>query len=310
MKVIVSMATIPSRKQRLLENIPSLINQRYNFDYLIINVLDNLSDDDYNFYNDIKSLDNRIIINKVEDKWKSCNKLLPSIKHFPDDVIITVDDDIYYPNECIGTLMKQYLITPDCIIAQETNPVIIENGKIKFVNRVDVKLMQKSWSKYLSGCCLFPPHVFDGTDVFNWDKMMEITNGTHDELWFWVNSTLKGVRVVGLNYIWTFEFDVITKWDSSEFKLSNININEGKADVYLDKINEIYGDDLLNMMLSQPAEFLINKDNILAFIYLLQNINCYYSLKVSYGYNVKTQNLTKGWIFFLNKMLKSQNNIE
>ena len=53
MKVIVSMATIPSRKNRLLENIPSLIHQRYHYDKLIINVLDNLSDEDYEFYNNI-----------------------------------------------------------------------------------------------------------------------------------------------------------------------------------------------------------------------------------------------------------------
>jgi hypothetical protein len=305
MKVIVSMATIPSRKNRLLENIPSLIHQRYHYDKLIINVLDNLSDEDYEFYNNIAQMDVRISINKVEDKWKSCNKLLPVLKLFPDDIIITVDDDIFYPNDCIGTLMRQYVETPDCIIAQETNPIVIENEKIKFINMFDVKLMQKSWSKYLSGCCLFPPHVFDGSNVFDWDKMMEVTNGTHDELWFWINSTLNGVRVIGLNYIWTFEFDVITKWKDDEFKLSNININEGKAEVYLEKINEIYGKELLKMLRSQKAEFTIHKDNALAFISNLNMVNKYYSSKTSYGYSVKAVDLTKGWSVILNRILNS-----
>jgi hypothetical protein len=165
--------------------------------------------------------------------------------------------------------------------------------------------MQKSWSKYLSGCCLFPPHVFDGSNVFDWDKMMEVTNGTHDELWFWINSTLNGVRVIGLNYIWTFEFDVITKWKDDEFKLSNININEGKAEVYLEKINEIYGKELLKMLRSQKAEFTIHKDNALAFISNLNMVNKYYSSKTSYGYSVKAVDLTKGWSVILNRILNS-----
>ena len=39
MKVIVSMATIPCRMERLKENIPSFKNQTYPFDVLVINVL-------------------------------------------------------------------------------------------------------------------------------------------------------------------------------------------------------------------------------------------------------------------------------
>ena len=94
MKVIVSMATIPSRKNRLKENLPSILNQSYPFDNLMLNILDNLSDEDYSFYEELQKMDNRIILNKVEQKWRSCNKLLPALKLYPDDIMLTLVNNV------------------------------------------------------------------------------------------------------------------------------------------------------------------------------------------------------------------------
>ena len=297
MRVIISMATIPSRMKRLEENIPSVLKQKYPFDLFMINVLDNLSEEEYEFYDKFKKLDNRIVINKVEQKWRSCNKLIPALKLFPDDIIITIDDDIYYPEDCIGALMQQWVKTPKCIIAHEINPLLLEQEEtyINYLNGLDVKLMQKEWGKYLTGCCLFPPHTFDGTEIFDFDKMMEYTQGTHDELWFWINSTLNGVMCVGLNYVRSFGPEVLTAWEEDEFKLSDTNTDKDKQKEYMDKINEVYGERLLEIILGTNAEFLVTKDNIYAFCHLLPWINALYGKH----YTVKYTGLTKDWIKFL-----------
>jgi hypothetical protein len=127
-KVIVSMATMPCRINRLKENLASILNQSYKFDKLVINVDDknDVSENDLIYYNSIK---NEIIeINICKNKWRSCNKLLPTLEKYPEDIIITIDDDIYYPIDSFKCLIEQYNKTPDCIIAHEVNPLIIENN--------------------------------------------------------------------------------------------------------------------------------------------------------------------------------------
>ena len=202
------MTTIPSRKERLEENISSILNQTAFFDTLVINIDDNLSNEDYEWYYDFAKTSDKIMINRANAMWRSCNKLLPTLLLFPDDVIITVDDDVYYPADCFKYLLEQHSKTPNYIVSHEVNPIIIENNFITYLNGFDVKVNQYQWGKYLSNCCLFPPHVFDNTDLMDYNKMMTCTNGTHDELWFWVNSTLNNVKCVGLNYIRTFAYDV------------------------------------------------------------------------------------------------------
>lgn len=292
-KVIVSMTTIPVRKVRLIENLPSLLGQSYYFDKLVINVDDNLSEDDYKFYHTLTEIDSRIEINKSESKWRSCNKLLPTIKMYPEDIIITVDDDIYYPVHCVKYLVEQYMITPDCVIAHEVNPIEIdENGFITYKNMTDIKLKQVQWGKYLSNCCLFPPHIFDGSDVFDYDKMMSCTHGTHDELWFWVNSLLNGVQTVGLNYVLSFEAENIRQWGENEYKLTDFNNTDKKIYEYMKTINEMYGKKMLENIKSKPTVFFLDKDNVQTFIYSLKYLKMIYQ----YGILIDFGDLTKNWI--------------
>lgn len=294
-QVILSMATMPSRKKRLIENLPSIVNQSYMFNKLVINVYDDLSEDEYEFYNSILKYDSRIIINKVESKWRSCNKLLPTLKMYPDEIIITIDDDIYYPEHCVKYLIEQHKKTPDCIVAHEVQPIIVnkENNIITYLNGYDIKLMQKSWGKYITNCCLFPPHVFDNTEVFNYEKMFQLTNALHDEVWFWVNSTLNNVMVVGLNYVKGFTTEIITEWGEDEFRLAYFNNSQESANDYMTKVSQIYGKQLIDIITSTPVEFTVTKDNIYIFMLLMDSIRELYN----YGIIIKRDDeLTDMWL--------------
>ena len=295
-RIIVSMTTIPSRKKRLMDNLPSLINQSYEYSKLVINVDDNLSDDDYQWYEDLKKLDARIEINKAESKWRSCNKLLPTLKKYPNDIIITLDDDVYYPRHTVAELIREYISHPDCIIAHEINPIRILKDSdayfVTYVNGYDVMLRQVEWGKYLSNCALFPPYTFDGTDLYDYDKMMECTNGTHDELWFWVNSTLNNVQCIGLNYVRSFAPEMLEAYKEGEYCLSAFNNQDDKIQAYMEKINALYCDRLIANILSKQTVFTINQDNVYSFMFLYPYIKSIYT----YGARVDfDKNLTKGW---------------
>lgn len=302
-KIIVSMTTIIGRKERLVQNLPSILEQSYKFDKLIINVDDDLSDEDYNFYFGLTKKDNRIEIQKSEKKWRSCNKLLPSIKRYPDDIIITVDDDIYYPVDCIKLLVEEWYKHPDCIITHEINPIYVKENYVGYYNSFDVMLKQREWGKYFSNCCLFPPHCFDGTDLFDYDKMMYCTNGLHDELWFWVNSTIKGIQCIGLNYIYSFSSEIISPYKEDEYQLTNYNKDNNNITNYMDKINEMYGEKLIRNILHKPVLFELNPDNVDLFILLLPKIKKLFNYNCSVSFN----NLTKAWQIKLQNELSDKN---
>ena len=303
---IVSMTTIPCRQARLEENIESLLNQSCIFDKLVINIDDNLTQEDYQWYDKFAERDWRIEVSRCDAKWRSCNKLLPTLKKYPDDVIITVDDDIYYPVDSIRCLVESYIKNPDCIIAHEVNPITVSES-IEFLgynDDMDVKLNFREYGKYLSNCCLFPPHIFDGSDLHDYDKMMECTGGCHDELWFWVNSTINGVPVINLDYVVTFMTDIKTKWDDSEYRLRDTIKEEEYMDEYNKKIIEMYGDKINKVLADYIPTFILTKDNIYAFICQFDIIKKYYMYRKDTVVSLK--NLTSSYQSSICNFLKMQ----
>ena len=88
-----------SRKGRLKDLINIILKQSWQgFEKFCINIDDNLSKEDYEFYDILKEIDNRIEINICDHKWRSCNKLLPTLKkaqeRFPDFNIVLYSSEM------------------------------------------------------------------------------------------------------------------------------------------------------------------------------------------------------------------------
>ena len=301
---IISLTTIPKRKDMFLKTLPYILQQKY-AEKICINLDNNLSDEDYEFYDKIKDQDSRIEINKECDpKWRSANKLLPTIKKYPNDVIITMDDDLSYDKDCVKELVEMYERFSDCIIAHEINPVVCKDGKLIYIDDMDIKLKQKEYGKYLSHSCLFPPHTFDDTDVFDYDKMMKLTGGTHDELWFWEQSVLKGIKVIGLDLTLTMVIDSEIKHGENEYQLTNINNKPEKVAEYNRLFNEEYHDKIMNLLNNKNTyiEFFVNRSNVLTYMFAMQYLkNLYDGFKLRF---YLLDDLKKSHICFLQSYMK------
>ena len=292
-QVICSLTTIPSRFEMLKVNLPSiLVEQTFKVDKLIIALDDCFGDDVYERYEALKDEYPKIEIIKCEKRWRSCNKLLPTLKLYPDSVVITTDDDHYLPPKCFETLVKEYETHPNCIIAQECNPLVIEDGKIKFLNSFDVMLKQVEFAKYLSNCCLFPPHTFDGTDLYDWDKMNYITGNLDDELWFMINSTLNGVQCIGLNYVHSLEPEVKIAHKDGDYTLTDSNKQQEFINLKCDRMNELYGERMLEQIKKKNNVFTITNDNVYSFLYLFPYIKMLYGERAEV---VFADDITKSW---------------
>jgi len=177
-------------------------------DIFYINVDDNLTDEDYARYESLKSLDSKIKIKVCPAKWRSCNKLVWAWKDHPNSLIALFDDDKRYPEDCLQNLYNEWRKHDNCIIAYEVNPISIDkNGNVSYHNVFDLKLKQMQFGKWLSNGCLVPSWAF--TDLLlDFDKMMELTGGNHDELWFWCVATLNGVQCIGLDATYSLSTDM------------------------------------------------------------------------------------------------------
>lgn len=275
--IILSLTTIPNRKEALVFNLPYILNQTLKFDKLVINLDNNLSKEDYEFYYDLIKQDNRIEINtECDAKWRSCNKLLPTLKKYPNDIIITLDDDISYFDTACEELYNEWEANKECIITHEVNPVYYEEGMLKYYNEFGLKLKQKDFSKYLSNICLFPPHTFDDTQVFDYDLMMKMTNGTHDELWFWENTFLKGIKCICLDSTISFSVDSKYQHKKDDYQLTTINEKQEQIDEYNKKFNDEFKEQIDKVLKEQTIEFFVNDKNYISHISYLKLIKTMY----------------------------------
>jgi hypothetical protein len=271
------MATIPERFEILKKNIRSILEQEdVIFDKLLIIVNKYDSDDILKKYDEIKALSPKYVdVVLGENKWKSCNKAIYPIVHYPNKTFITVDDDICYYPHALYDLLVMHEKYPDCIITHETNPVrITDTGFIEYFNTWQTKFKQRCFDKYLTCCSLFPAHTFDNTDVLNYDKMIELTNGMHDELWLWVNSSVKGVKSICLNHTLTFVLDdVIAKDDNA---LGATNGQPEKIIEYNLKVNAQYGEQLRETFKSNTIDFVVTEDNFYGILNMMNQLAAMY----------------------------------
>ena len=161
----------------------------------------------------------------LEIKWcedlKSYKKLLPALKEFPNDIIITADDDIYYEPDWLESLYKAYK-KHNCIICQRPRRLYLNNDKINVYTSRKSEGMDLSKPDYfnqmLGGTgCLYPPHSLH-KDVLNYNIAKELLP-TNDDIYFWAMAVLNNTKIgiaKGFN-------GNIFQMDSGENTLGHIN---------------------------------------------------------------------------------------
>ena len=126
---------------------------------------------------------------------KSYKKLVPALKKYPNDIIITADDDILYQYDLIENLFNSYKQNPDLIhFCRAHRMKFNDDGTLKkyvqwdfFVNDY---LISKLNFPTTGGGTLFPPHSFH-SEVTNEKAFMTLAPHA-DDIWFKAMSLLQG----------------------------------------------------------------------------------------------------------------------
>jgi hypothetical protein len=192
--LIVSLTTIPERLHKVHLCIESLFRQSCKPDYLMLWV----SVPEDKIPKKLARLKQRGLQIKFCKDIHSYKKIIYTLKENPQSIIVTADDDIFYPKDWLKQLYDAYQKEPQYIHCHRAH-LMTKNpdGKLK---------KYKDWNIRCPGIqgpflhlfpvgahgILYPPHSLS-EEVFNEEIFMQLSPN-HDDAWLKAMSLLKGTQ--------------------------------------------------------------------------------------------------------------------
>lgn len=189
----------------------TILQQTYRPNRIILNI-DGKTWNDDNIPELLKKLQKVGVEINYTDDIGPHTKLIPTLKKYPNDIIITADDDVYYDVHMIEELYKYYLESSDkqSVICREGKFIVKKDGK--FLNYSDLPHIRESKEFDLKmpfgvAGVLYPPHIF-GEEIYNLSVMKQLAPKA-DDIWFSAMELYYGIKVLYvLNNSWTGNADV------------------------------------------------------------------------------------------------------
>jgi hypothetical protein len=200
-EVIVSLTSYPTRIPRIHYTIISLLKQTIKPDEIILwlgeEKFPNRNDDLPNKL--IKLTEHGLTIKYCKD-IRSHTKLIPALRKYSEDIIVTTDDDIFYPNNWLELLINSYNQDQTTIHCHRAHKITFtQNGDICRYNdwksNIEYKETVISYTNFLTGVggVLYPPHVLY-PDVTNESLFMKLAP-LADDVWFWAMAVMNGTKI-------------------------------------------------------------------------------------------------------------------
>lgn len=197
--IIVSITSYEERFSDLVLSLYSMLNQTTKPDRIILWLSDSIPNLTYIPYEITKFIKNGLEIKFVKDIG-SYTKIIYALKEFSDAIIVTADDDIYYPKDWLEKLYRSYIMYPNDIQVHRAHRVILNNEEICPYETWQKHIDEESacYSNFLTGVggVLYPPHCFI-KEVFREDIFLK-NSPYADDIWLWTMSLLSNrkIRVV------------------------------------------------------------------------------------------------------------------
>ncbi len=171
------------------------------------------------------------------DDLRSHKKYYESMKLYPDAIVITADDDVFYPSNWIDSLLRKHEEYPQCVICNWAHRIKMKNGKIMHYEEWDSCIrdgdLEPSDLIVPVGYAgvLYPPHSLDPR-VFNKDCILSLCI-TADDLWLKANAYLNGIKAIQVKKDPIKLFAIIR---AQEIALFDVNVGMNQNDAALENI--------------------------------------------------------------------------
>ncbi|MFV0555386.1 MAG: hypothetical protein ACK5LR_11895 [Mangrovibacterium sp.] len=134
-----------------------------------------------------------------EENIRSYTKLVPALQDFPDAVIVTIDDDVWYGKNMLRNLLRLHAQYPDAIIGHRVRDLKLDAPYRKWQRykswRYLIKSLKPKFGNVQTGVggVLYPPHSLD-TTMLDSKIFMEMAP-TVDDIWFWAAAVANGTKI-------------------------------------------------------------------------------------------------------------------
>lgn len=245
-RVIVSLTSYGRRVARTLKYpVYSMLLQSRRPDKIVV-WLDNENFSESSLPSSVKRLEKFGVEIRFCEDIKSYKKLIPSLKLYPEDIIVTIDDDIIYERNTLKCLLDRHSAYPDDIICTMAHIPTFDPDSLKSYNdwRLNVCYSEEELIFPLGGSgTLYPPHSLykDVTDASLFMKLAPQA----DDIWFWVMALKNGsrIRMSGLNRMYR-QIDLMYQQTHRNASLKDSNLGENRNDTQIKAVFGHYG---LNM---------------------------------------------------------------
>lgn len=202
-RIIVSLTSFPNRINQIWLVIETILRQTKKPDKIILW----LSKEQFSSLEDLprkllKQIDRGLEIELVDEDLKSHKKYYYTLQKYPNDFMLTIDDDIFYRSTMINDLYNYSNLFPNVVISQYCKQIYWVNNKlIPYSLWPYSKVHSETRSDLFFGTgggTLFPPNSLH-SDVLNKFLFMKYTK-TADDIWLNVMCKLKLTKVVQTNY--------------------------------------------------------------------------------------------------------------
>lgn len=141
----------------------------------------------------------------LEVRWcenlRSHKKYFYTMMQFPENIVITVDDDVIYDDKTVSYLYKSYLKFPDSISANRVHVMGFDTERkiseyVQWPQETEQIMQEPNLALFFTGVggVLYPPHCLH-KEVFN-IRMLEKNCPTTDDIWLKMMSVLNGTKTV------------------------------------------------------------------------------------------------------------------
>lgn len=239
-KVVVSLTSFPLRFDKIHICLKSLLLQKVKPDRIIVYLGSDSSRDQ--FTKEMLDLERYGVEYRIDSErnLKAHKKYFYAMQDFPNDIIVTADDDLYYPSNWLSSLLKTYKKYPNAISARRVHLMRQKDGSLLPYNMWKDQcrsVLEPSFSLLATGGSgkLYPPHCLNEC-TFD-DKSFKELCFDADDIWLKCMEIVSGIPVVWAK---NWEVDQLGVGSNEKGALSKQNVDCSHNDVCLKNVVNFY----------------------------------------------------------------------
>ena len=196
--IIVSLTSFPERIYEIRYTLYSLLTQTVKPSKVVLWLA---SDEFPNGENDLPEDVLRLKSNGLTINWTrnicSYKKLIPALETYPNRIIVTADDDLFYEPDWLEKLINAYKAYPDCVITHRAHAIKLSRNKIAPYKKwkKGIKSGKPSYLNFLTsgGGTLYPVDCFY-KDVLKDEIFLKLLPKA-DDIWIWAMIILNHKKI-------------------------------------------------------------------------------------------------------------------